>query len=112
MLTDGRRVSVINAPAGSGKTWVLAAAGQAWAAAGLGRVIGITPSQSARNTLAAGVPESYNTAQFLGHLPGQRGARGPVPLRPGTCSWLDEASMISNPDLADVIARRPPAAPR
>ena len=27
VLTDGRRVSVINAPAGSGKTWVLAAAG-------------------------------------------------------------------------------------
>ena len=78
VLTDGRRVSVLNAPAGSGKTWVLAAAGQAWAAAGLGRVIGITPSQSARNTLAAKVPESYNTAQFLGHLPGQRGARGPI----------------------------------
>src|SRR6266851_4261601 len=39
VLTDGRRVSVINAPAGSGKTWVLAAAGQAWTAAGLGRVI-------------------------------------------------------------------------
>src|SRR4029077_8111254 len=36
-LTDGRRVSMINASAGSGKTWVLAAAGQAWAAAGLGR---------------------------------------------------------------------------
>ena len=36
VLTDGRRVSVINAPAGSGKTWVLAAAGRAWAAAGLG----------------------------------------------------------------------------
>jgi conjugative relaxase-like TrwC/TraI family protein len=51
VLTDGRRVSVINAPAGSGKTWVLAAAGRVWAAAGLGRVIGITPSQSARNTL-------------------------------------------------------------
>jgi conjugative relaxase-like TrwC/TraI family protein len=34
VLTDGRRVSVINAPAGSGKTWVLAAAGTAWAAAG------------------------------------------------------------------------------
>ena len=59
VLTDGRRVSMINAPAGSGKTWVLAAAGQAWAAAGLGRVIGITPSQSARNTLAVGVPVSY-----------------------------------------------------
>ena len=105
VLTDGKRVSVINAPAGSGKTWVLAAAGRAWAAAGLGRVIGITPSQSARNTLAAGVPVSYNTAQFLGHLPGQRGARGPVQLRPGDLIPIDEASMVSNPDLADVISQ-------
>ena len=105
MLTDGRRVSVINAPAGSGKTWVLAAAGRAWAAAGLGRVIGITPSQSARNTLAAGVPESYNAAQFLGHLPGQRGARGPVQLQPGDLVLIDEASMVANPDLADVISQ-------
>ena len=105
VLTDGRRVSVINAPAGSGKTWVLAAAGRAWAAAGLGRVIGITPSQSARNTLAAGVPVSYNAAQFLGHLPGRRGARGPVQLRPGDLVLIDEASMVSTPDLADVIAQ-------
>jgi conjugative relaxase-like TrwC/TraI family protein len=105
VLTDGRRVSVINAPAGSGKTWVLAAAGRAWAAAGLGRVIGVTPSQSARNTLAAGVPVSFNSAQFLGHLPGQRGARGPVTLRPGDLVLMDEASMISNPDLADVVTQ-------
>ena len=105
VLTDGRRVSVINAPAGSGKTWVLAAAGQAWAAAGLGRVVGITPSQSARNTLAAGVPESYNTAQFLGHLPGRRGARGPVQLHRGDVVVMDEASMVANPDMADVISQ-------
>jgi conjugative relaxase-like TrwC/TraI family protein len=105
VLTDGRCVSVINAPAGSGKTWVLAAAGRAWAAAGLGRVIGITPSQSARNTLAAGVPVSYNCAQFLGHLPGRRGARGPVRLHPGDLVLIDEASMVSNPDLADVVAQ-------
>ena len=105
VLTDGRRVSVINAPAGSGKTWVLAAAGRTWAAAGLGRVIGITPSQSARNTLAAGVPESYNTAQFLGHLPGRRGARGPVKLQPGDLILMDEASMTANPDMADVISQ-------
>ena len=84
---------------------MLTAAGQAWAAAGLGRVIGITPSQSARNTLAAGVPESYNTAQFPGHLPGQRGARGPIQLRPGDLVLMDEASMVSNPDLADVISQ-------
>jgi hypothetical protein len=105
VLTDGRQVSVIDAPAGSGKTWMLAAAGRAWAAAGLGRVIGITPSQSARNTLAAGVPESYNTAQFLGHLPGQRGARSPIQLRPGDLVLMDEASMTANPDLADVIGQ-------
>jgi len=80
VLSDGRRVSVINAPAGSGKTQVLAEAAKAWAAAGLGPVIGITAAQSARNTLAPGVPTSYNSAQFLGHLPGQRGARGHVPI--------------------------------
>jgi len=84
---------------------VLTAAGRAWAAAGLGRVIGITPSQSARNTLATGVPVSYNTAQFLGHLPGQRGARGPIKLQPGDLVLMDEASMVGNPDLADVISQ-------
>src|SRR5207244_1775400 len=62
------------------------------------------PSQSARNTLAAGVPQSYNSAQFLGHLPGRRGARGPVPIGPGTLLVIDEASMLSGPDLADLIA--------
>ena len=104
VLTDGRRVSVINAPAGSGKTRVLAEAARAWTAAGLGPVIGITPSQSARNTLAAGVPRSYNSARFLGHLPGRRGARGPIPIRPGTLLVVDEASMITSPDLAGLIA--------
>jgi hypothetical protein len=54
VLTDGRRVSVINAPAGAGKTRLLAEVARAWGAAGLGPVIGITASQSARNTLAAG----------------------------------------------------------
>ena len=104
VLTDGKRVSVINAPAGSGKTHVLAETGRAWESAGLGPVIGITASQSARNTLAAGVPVSYNTAQFLGHLPGQRGARGPFPIAPGSLLSVDEASMVSGPDLADLIS--------
>jgi AAA domain len=82
VLTDGRRVSVVNAPAGSGKTWVLAETRRAWTAARMGPVVGITAAQSARNTLAAGVPVSYNAAQFLGHLPGRRGARGPVETGP------------------------------
>jgi conjugative relaxase-like TrwC/TraI family protein len=104
VLADGRLVSVLNAPAGAGKTRVLAEAARIWAGAGLGPVIGITPSQSARNTLAAGVPVSYNAAQFLGHLPGRRGARGPVRIGSGTLLVIDEASMLSGPDLADLIA--------
>jgi conjugative relaxase-like TrwC/TraI family protein len=103
-LTSDRRAVVINAPAGSGKTRTLMEAGRAWAQAGKGRVIGLTPSQASRNTLATGVPESYNTAQFLGHLPGRRGARGRVGIGPGDLVLADEASMISNPDLADVVA--------
>ena len=58
VLTDGNRVSVINAPAGSGKTRVMTEAARIWAAAGR-PVVGITPSQSARNTLATGVAGSY-----------------------------------------------------
>jgi hypothetical protein len=65
-------------PRRAGKSYVLGVIGKAWEQAGFGRVIGVTPSQSARNTFALGAAESYNSAQFLGHLPGQRGARGPV----------------------------------
>ena len=103
VLTDGKRVSVINAPAGSGKTRVMTEAARVWAAAGR-PVIGITPSQSARNTLAAGVTQSYNAAQFLGHLPGQRGARGPLDISEDTLLLVDESSMIPTPDLADVVS--------
>ena len=104
VLTDGTRVSVINAPAGSGKTRVLTDTGRAWTTAGLGPVVGITASQSARNTLAAGVPVSYNAAQFLGHLPGRRGARGPVETGPAPLLVIDEASAMPGPDLADLIS--------
>jgi thymidine kinase len=94
---------VINAPAGSGKSTVLTLAGRAWRAAGTGRVIGVTPSQSARNTLAAGIPESWNSARFLGHLPGWPGARGPVQAGPGDLVAVDEASKLSTRDLADIV---------
>jgi ATP-dependent exoDNAse (exonuclease V) alpha subunit len=101
VLTSGRRVEVIVGPAGSGKTRVLAQIGKAWSR---GRVIGITPSQSSRDVLAAaGVAESYNFAQFLGHLKERRGALGPVTLSAGDLIVVDEASMLSNPDLSDIV---------
>ena len=95
---------MINAPAGSGKTRVLTDTSRAWAAAGPGPVVGITAAQSARNTLAAGVPVSHNAAQFLGHLPGRRGARGPVETGPAPLLVIDEASTMPGPDLADLIS--------
>jgi ATP-dependent exoDNAse (exonuclease V) alpha subunit len=67
-------------------------------------VVGITAAQSARNTLAAGVPVSYNSAQFLGHLPDRRGARGPVETGQRPLLLVDEASTMPAPDLADLIA--------
>jgi ATP/maltotriose-dependent transcriptional regulator MalT len=51
VLTDGKRVSVINAPAGSGKTQVLTEAARMWDASVLaeydrhGRIIGGSPSR-------------------------------------------------------------------
>jgi hypothetical protein len=50
------------------------------------------------------VPQSYNAAQFLGHLPGRRGARGPVEAGPAPLLLVDEASMMPGPDLADLIS--------
>jgi len=101
VLTSDRRVEVIVGPAGAGKTRVLAGIGRAWAQ---GRVVGVTPSQSSRDVLAeAGVAESYNFAQFLGHLRERRGARGPVKLSRGDLIVMDEASMFSNPDFADIV---------
>lgn len=101
VLTSDRRVEVIVGPAGAGKTRVLATIGASWPQ---GRVVGVTPSQSSRDVLAgAGIAESYNFARFLGHLKDRRGGRGPVELRGGDLVVMDEASMISNPDFADII---------
>jgi ATP-dependent exoDNAse (exonuclease V) alpha subunit len=95
VLTFDRRVEVIVGPAGSGKTRVLAEIGRAWSH---GRVVGVTPSQSSRDVLGqAGAAESYNFAQFLGHLKDRRGALGPVELSRGDLIVMDEASMLSNP---------------
>ena len=94
VLADSRLVSVINVPAGSGKTRVLAEAARIWAEAGRPGDRHY-PVPDGPQHPAAGVPRSYNAAQFLGHLPGRRGARGPVPIGPGTLLVIDEASMLS-----------------
>ncbi len=101
-LTSPRNTYVIVGPAGSGKTHVLAQAARMWQ----GAVIGLAPSQAARNVLAAaaGVP-AYNTAQFLGHHPERgRGANGAMNIGPGTLLLLDEGSMTSTEDIDAITA--------
>jgi TrwC relaxase/AAA domain len=103
-LTSPRTAEALVGPAGSGKTRALAEAARIWQAMGL-PVIGLATSQAARNVLAAaGVPLAENIAQFLGHLPGQRGALGVRELQPGTLILFDEASMTPTPDMADLYA--------
>jgi hypothetical protein len=64
---------------------VLAEVAKAWQAAGLGPVVGITAYQSARNTLAAGVPVSYNSAQIPATCPAGAAPATPSRWNRGRC---------------------------
>jgi AAA domain/TrwC relaxase len=100
-LTSDKTVAVITGPAGSGKTHVLAAAAAAWP----GAVVGITPSSSSRNVLAAASgARSFNSAQFLGHLREGREMLGIYDIDPGTLILLDESSMMSLADIESIVA--------
>jgi conjugative relaxase-like TrwC/TraI family protein len=104
-LTSPRRAELIVGPAGTGKTYTAVRVADAWRAAGKGQVVGIAATSAGRNVLSeAGIPVAENTAQFLGHLPGQREARGATSLGQDALVILDEASTTSMPDLA-AIAR-------
>jgi hypothetical protein len=54
--------------------------------------------------VAAGLTEAYNTARFLGHLRGRREALGPLPVSRGSLLVLNDASMMSLPDMAAILA--------
>ena len=104
VLTSDRRAEILVGPAGSGKTRTAAEVARLWREAGMGEVHGLTTSQAARNVLReAGVDLADNTAEFLGHLHGEREARGAKALREGTLLLLDEASMMSLADMAAIM---------
>jgi conjugative relaxase-like TrwC/TraI family protein len=97
-LTSRQRMSVGVGPAGSGKTHTAAAGARAWQASG-GHVIGLTCSQAARNVLErAGIWDSWNTARFFGRLDA-----GKITISPGTLFVIDEGSMMSMTDIADIV---------
>ena len=98
MLTSRRVVEVIVGPAGTGKTRVLAAAAQAWAKYGDGRVFGTATSQNAANELRkAGVQVTANTTRMLASI-----RRGRIPA--GSLILADEGSMISLQHLSALVS--------
>jgi conjugative relaxase-like TrwC/TraI family protein len=103
-MTDPCRVSVILAPAGSGKTTTAGVIAAAFRKHGH-TVFGAATSQSATTVLQASIGGAgANLAKFLGHSEnGGRGALGlSHDLPPGSVVIADEASLTSLPDLADV----------
>jgi conjugative relaxase-like TrwC/TraI family protein len=103
-MTDPCRISVILAPAGSGKTTTAGAIAAAFRAHGH-MVFGTATSQNATTVLQGSVGgQTANLAKFLGHSPqGERGKFGlSHELPPGSVVIVDEASLTSLPDIKDV----------
>jgi conjugative relaxase-like TrwC/TraI family protein len=84
VLTDGKRVSVLNAPAGSGKTWVLAAAGRAWPRPGSA---GSSGSRRPNRLVTPWPPESRSPTtppSSWAICPDSAGSAAPSRCRPAT----------------------------
>ena len=96
LLCGGERIVPVAALPGTGKTTALAAAREAWEAAGH-RVIGVATARSAAGELNdAGVP-STSTAALLIRAEEAR-SMGVQPLRAGTVIIADESSTASSAD--------------
>ena len=114
LLTSGRLINCLVAPAGTGKTHVMAAFAGAWDGQRAGRVIGLTASTNAARVMAdeaaqAGAPmQTFNIAQFLGKIKDSSKTRGHVPVYPGDVLVVDEATQVSTEDALRIaqIARR------
>ena len=66
MLTSGRFFTSLVAPAGTGKTRVMAEFARAWTSVTSGRVIGLTLSENAARVMAGeGFDEAWNSARFF-----------------------------------------------
>ena len=114
LLTSMRLINCLVAPAGTGKTHVVAAFARIWAAETGGRVIGLTASTNAARVMAAeaaaaGAPMiTRNIAQFLGKIKDSDRTRGHMEVHPGDVLVVDEASQVSTEDMGRIeeIARR------
>jgi conjugative relaxase-like TrwC/TraI family protein len=114
LLTARRLISCLVAPAGTGKTHVMAAFARIWAELAGGRVIGLTASTNAARVMAAeaaaaGAPmTTANIAQFLGKIKDSDRTRGHMPVYPGDVLIVDEASQVGTEDMLRIerVARQ------
>jgi len=99
LTTDGAGISIAIGYAGTGKTFALDAARDAWEASGI-RVIGAGPSAVAAQELSNGAGVHSSTlARLLVELRSDRGEGG---LDPGSVVILDEAGMVDTRELAEL----------
>ncbi len=95
LTTGGERIVAVAALPGTGKTTALAAAQEAWAAAGH-RGVGVATARSASGELSdAGVPATSITAFLI--QTGELAERGIAPLPRGTVIVVDESSTTPTP---------------
>ena len=94
MLTSERAMDVLVAPAGTGKSWTMAAFGDAVIRVTGNRVIGLTTSENAARVLAGhGMTETYNIAKFFARR---------IPVGRGDVIVVDESSQVSTIDMARI----------
>jgi conjugative relaxase-like TrwC/TraI family protein len=104
LLAARTAVSVLVAPAGTGKTHTMAAVAAAWTQWTGGRAVGVTLSTNAARVMAGeGMTQAVNVAQFLGRLE-DGGSRGAMRLTSRDVVVVDEASQVSTGDLAAILA--------
>jgi hypothetical protein len=104
LLAARTAISVLVAPAGAGKTHVMAAVARAWTGITGGRVVGVTLSTNAARVMAdEGLAEAVNVAQALGRREdGSTGRQLELGVR--DVMVIDEASQVSSEDLAALVS--------
>ncbi|MGR3939076.1 MobF family relaxase [Streptomyces sp. BRA346] len=109
ILASGRRMEVVAAPAGTGKSRLAGAIHDAWTQE-CGPVIGLTVSQRAARVLSEeGVTNAQNVAKFLdtnrrleSGAPVADDERSAFQLQPGHLVLVDEASMAETGQLDEI----------
>ena len=105
VLGDSRKVSVVEGPAGAGKSYATGVVADAWQEHTGGRVIGLGPSAVAAEVLGEeGIEIRENTARFLMYSKGMGapGEREKFRLRSGDLVVLDEAGMASTKHITQI----------